>query len=411
MTEIQQSEAGGLFQQAAPATVAIVMSTYNRAHLIAETIDSILAQSQPPDELIVVNDGSTDDTAAVLASYGQRISYLEKTNGGKSSALNFALPRALSDYICVFDDDDIMLPDAIETHMAFLAGQSEYDFSYGPNYAFQASEQIATITRGMPKAMPVVPAERFFLWMMESPFLPTPMQGMMIPAACFQQVGPFDPDLARSQDRDMVMRLARRFRAGRIDRPLWALREHAGVRGPGFDQHDESERYAVWWRYKHRVFAKLRESLTLEEYLVPSLVPALDDPQRDRCIRRRGLLQRSIIMATHGLLDQALADFSTYCDLARQDATRPDQTELQQTSQLSHVQSAETMPSRGFYETIGGLSRSHSALFVACIRGLYWSWRRDLARKQLRSSLRIAAAAASLCAGRARLTWTNQNVR
>ena len=63
--------------------IAVIIATYNRSHLIGETLDSVLAQTRPADELIVVNDGSTDDTAAVLRRYGDRIRVITQRNGSR----------------------------------------------------------------------------------------------------------------------------------------------------------------------------------------------------------------------------------------------------------------------------------------------------------------------------------------
>jgi glycosyltransferase involved in cell wall biosynthesis len=72
-------------------TCAVIVPTLNRAHYIAEAIDSLLAQTRKPDRIIVVNDGSTDDTLAVLEAYDGRIEVISKPNGGKSAAINTAM--------------------------------------------------------------------------------------------------------------------------------------------------------------------------------------------------------------------------------------------------------------------------------------------------------------------------------
>ena len=80
-------------------TVSIIVPTFNRARYLPECLDCLLTQTLPPNEIIVVNDGSTDDTAQVVRPYLNRISYVEKENGGKSTALNLVMPGTQSDYL------------------------------------------------------------------------------------------------------------------------------------------------------------------------------------------------------------------------------------------------------------------------------------------------------------------------
>ena len=85
--------------------VSVIIPTYNRASYLVQSLESVLAQSYRSLEVIVVNDGSNDETRAILEPYRRRIAYYEKTNGGKSSALNLGLKHISGEYVWVFDDD------------------------------------------------------------------------------------------------------------------------------------------------------------------------------------------------------------------------------------------------------------------------------------------------------------------
>ena len=74
------------------ADCTVIVPTFNRAAFIGETLDSLLAQSWPPGQIVVVDDGSTDGTPAALDRFGDRIEVIRKPNGGKATALNAALP-------------------------------------------------------------------------------------------------------------------------------------------------------------------------------------------------------------------------------------------------------------------------------------------------------------------------------
>lgn len=94
-----------------PPFFSIIIATYNRAELLPRAVESVLAQSFPDWELIVVDDGSTDTTPEVLARYeDRRIVQLRQENGGQSSATNLGIQTATGQYICYLDDDDRYLP-------------------------------------------------------------------------------------------------------------------------------------------------------------------------------------------------------------------------------------------------------------------------------------------------------------
>src|SRR5687768_15720087 len=107
-----------------------IVPTYNRAQYIGEAIESLLAQTRRPDQIIVVDDGSTDGTLSVLDRYAGRIEIVSKANGGKATAINMAIPRATGGCIWVFDDDDVALPDALERHLHALEQDGQAGFTY-----------------------------------------------------------------------------------------------------------------------------------------------------------------------------------------------------------------------------------------------------------------------------------------
>ena len=109
--------------QAAPIRVTVLIDTYNSGHFIEDAIDSVLAQDFPPEqmEILVVDDGSADDTANRVRKYGDRIQYFYKPNGGQASALNFGIARARGEIIAFLDGDDYWLPGKVQR----VAGEFE----------------------------------------------------------------------------------------------------------------------------------------------------------------------------------------------------------------------------------------------------------------------------------------------
>jgi glycosyltransferase involved in cell wall biosynthesis len=92
--------------------ISVLITTYNYGRFVDEAIESALSQDFPPDrmEILVVDDGSTDDTAERVEKYGLRVRYFHKPNGGQASALNFGIARARGEFIALLDADDLFLP-------------------------------------------------------------------------------------------------------------------------------------------------------------------------------------------------------------------------------------------------------------------------------------------------------------
>ncbi|MFC1763136.1 glycosyltransferase family 2 protein [Planctomycetota bacterium] len=105
--------------------VSVIVPTYNRANIVCSAIESILAQTYQPLEIIVVDDGSTDETESVLRQYNKAITYVKKNNGGVSSARNRGVAQAKGEIICFLDSDDLWLPEKTEIQVDLMmrAGQ------------------------------------------------------------------------------------------------------------------------------------------------------------------------------------------------------------------------------------------------------------------------------------------------
>ena len=114
--------------------VSIIIPTYNRAHLIGETLDSVLAQTYPNWECIVVDDGSTDDTAKLIANYiskDNRFRYHHRQDSrikGANACRNYGFEVSKGEFIKWFDSDDIMHPDFLEKQVEVLEQDKELDF-------------------------------------------------------------------------------------------------------------------------------------------------------------------------------------------------------------------------------------------------------------------------------------------
>lgn len=111
-------------------TVSVIVPAYNSAATIRQTLDSVLGQTRQPDEVLVVDDGSTDETGDIVASMGRPVRYLRQENGGASSARNLGILHSTGDCLLFLDADDALMPTAIQK----LAGALEQDEPYGAAY-------------------------------------------------------------------------------------------------------------------------------------------------------------------------------------------------------------------------------------------------------------------------------------
>lgn len=106
------------------ALVSVVIPTYNRARIVGSAIESALRQTYPRLQIVVADDGSTDDTRAIVKSYGERVTYLQQANAGVSAARNLGLRAARGEFIAFLDSDDTWLPWKIEAQIAALKRHS-----------------------------------------------------------------------------------------------------------------------------------------------------------------------------------------------------------------------------------------------------------------------------------------------
>lgn len=110
---------------------SVVIPNYNNAATLGRAIDSVLAQDYPAHEIIVIDDGSTDDSAAVLQPFGDRVRYVRQDNAGVSAARNHGARVATGTWLAFLDADDIYLPGRLAAHANWIAREPNLDFLFG----------------------------------------------------------------------------------------------------------------------------------------------------------------------------------------------------------------------------------------------------------------------------------------
>ncbi len=183
--------------------VSIVIPVYNGANYLREAIDSALAQTWANCEVIVVNDGSNDDgaTEAICLSYGDRIRYLKKENGGTASAVNHGIRNMRGEYFAWLSHDDYYYPEKIETQLAALRRQEDRTAIVHCNWDFRDEE---TRTLSPADMRQVYPEEKLILGNFAAVFFVIHGCSILVHKSHFDRVGLYDEDPARSAVQDSI---------------------------------------------------------------------------------------------------------------------------------------------------------------------------------------------------------------
>jgi glycosyltransferase involved in cell wall biosynthesis len=236
--------------------VSVVIPSYNYGRFVVEAVKSALAQTYRPIEVIVVDDGSTDDTAERLAAYADRIRYIRQENSGLSAARNTGIRAATGEWVALLDADDLWHRQKLEVQLR--AGERASVGLIGSPGA-----KTPPTTEDLPADPPAqkVGVRDFLLSARMGP------SSALIRRTCFESVGYFDESLRSIEDRDMWLRLAARYECVLVESPCWWYRTHAAqmsrhadrmfenyrrVLTKFFDEHPEYRRlYRLAMSYLH----------------------------------------------------------------------------------------------------------------------------------------------------------------
>jgi glycosyltransferase involved in cell wall biosynthesis len=196
------------------APVTVVIPTYNSGRFVTEAVDSVLSQTLPPAEVVVVDDGSTDDTAARLACYSSRVRYIHQPNGGVASARNRGLQEARAEAIAFLDSDDVWHPSKLEAQVGLLRARPDLGLLGTRSYPWPGE---TAPTMGPHR---VVPVEWEGL-IVKNVFVTS---SVVVLRDALERVGGFDTRLQVAEDHDLWIRIAESTRAGYLDMPLTGYR-------------------------------------------------------------------------------------------------------------------------------------------------------------------------------------------
>lgn len=208
--------------------VSVIIPTYNRANFISQTLDSVWRQTFSDYEIIVVDDGSTDNTAQILASYGDRLQVIKlEENTGPSISRNIALGVARGEFIALLDSDDLWYPEMLATTVAHLNKHSKTDIVCGAwDYIDEFNHLIKPINKPS-QLQAQIDADFLGFVATGNPFL---VHALLIRRKCFDCCGMFDPTLKGGVDWDLWIRFAMHgHKVNMIDVPVARYRRHSGA--------------------------------------------------------------------------------------------------------------------------------------------------------------------------------------
>ena len=218
--------------------VSVVIPNYNYARYVSQAIDSVLAQTYRHHEVIVINNGSTDNSAEVLRGYGDRIRWIDQENRGQSGARNRGIEESRGELIAFLDADDAWLPAKLERQIACLRDARiglvyssciDTDASLKP-LRVRLGTRGGSILRDMALSQITIIAGE---------------STALVRRDCFERVGMFDLQLSLSAGWDMWRRIATHYKVGVVSDPLVFYRQHGTNMHRNVDLMEHDKLYSL----------------------------------------------------------------------------------------------------------------------------------------------------------------------
>lgn len=203
-------------------TVTVIIPCYNGARYLAEAIESVLNQTYPVSEFILVDDGSTDRSKEVALRYPQ-VQYRYQQNQGVAAARNSAIANSAGEFIVLLDQDDRLLPNAIELGVTALSQNPDCMFTVGPCRLIDESGNPAKDGR---KILEKPIADSIYRTLLSGTCLNPPSR-FTFRRALFEAIGKFDGSLHAAEDYDLYLRAAAQFPGYSHAQPIVEYREHS----------------------------------------------------------------------------------------------------------------------------------------------------------------------------------------
>ena len=218
-----------------PEHISVVIPTFNRATLITRALDSVLAQSRQADEIVVVDDGSTDNTADLIHNYYSQVTLLSQENQGVSTARNLGIRHAKCEWIALLDSDDEWQPEKLEKQLVLLADNPDYRICHTNETWIRHDVRVNQMKKHRKYGGYIFP---YCL-----PLCVISPSSVVIHRSVFDQIGLFDESLPACEDYDLWLRICARFPVLYIEDEL--ITKHGGHEDQLSKKHWGMDRFRI----------------------------------------------------------------------------------------------------------------------------------------------------------------------
>ena len=277
---------------AIPIHFSVVIPVYNRQHLLNRAIDSILQQTRPAEEVIVVNDGSTDETSKILQQYAHQLKTINQKNRGVSAARNAGIRKAAGNWIALLDSDDAWLPDKLK--------QAEDFIHNNPDIQIFQSEELWV--RNGQRVNPKNKHKKISgdIFSASLPLCIVSPSAVLIHKPLLNEVGLFDESLPVCEDYDLWLRISQRYPVG-LD-PVPGIIKYGGHSDQLSTQYWGMDRFRIKALEKllsnpHLTISQRNQVLNEIIKKLEILIPGYEKHHRDTNLYKQQLQQYKNLLA------------------------------------------------------------------------------------------------------------------
>ena len=230
-------------------SISVIIPTYNRTKKLQRALASVFAQTRKLDEVIVVDDGSTDDTHAQVVKYYPQVTYLHQQNAGVSAARNLGIMQAKGDWIALLDSDDQWLPMKLEKQLAVIEDDTSIKIIHTNETWIRNAKQVNQMDKHKKQGG----------WIFKHclPLCVISPSSVMLHRSVLDDVGLFDESLPACEDYDLWLRVCAKYQVHYLEEPL--IMKYGG--------HEDQLSYKYWGMDRFRITALTK--ILLKNVLTP----------------------------------------------------------------------------------------------------------------------------------------------